>query len=208
MLPVVILLVMTTLWTPAKAIKDYLQKHYPWPSVDVSHVVAEGSLPAYPPEQIVVRRGPVGRAEFVFIYKGRSIVVKARIDAKDWVLKTARPVMKGQPLQKDDLYPALVNVKRIPRGAVSSWQDLRGKVLRRSLQANSIITTTVLKNRPVIKRGDRVLLVYRIKGLRVTAMGLARESGAVGESISVINLSSKRYIKGVVEDEGVVSIIR
>lgn len=208
MLPLVVLLVMSTIWTPARAIKDYIQKHYPWPSVEVTDLQAEKDLPSYPPVQIIVRRGPVGRAEFDFIYKKRVIRVKARVEAKDWVLKTARPVMKGEEISRGDLYPALLNIKRIPRGAVSDWKEIEGKVLKRSLQANSIITTTVLKDRPVVKRGDKVLLVYRGKGLKVTAMGVARESGAEGEVISVVNLTSNKYIKGVVEDDGQVSILQ
>ncbi len=209
MFPLIIMLVMTTVWTPGKAIKEYVQKHYPWPSVEVTDVITEEELPPHPPEQIIVRRGPVGRAEFLFVYKkGVVVKVRARVEVKDWVLKTARPLMKGTVPDRDDLYLSLLSVNRIPRGAIKEWQELEGKILKRSLQANSVITTTVLKNRPLIKRGDKVLLIYRAKGLRVTAMGIARESGALGDDIMVVNLASKRYIKGVVEDEGVVSVFR
>jgi len=208
-LPLILILVMTTVWTPERAIKEYVQKHYPWPSVEVTDMVTEEKLPPYPPEQIIVKRGPVGRAEFLLVYKkGRVVKVKAKVEAKDWVLKTARPLMKGTTPDKDDLYLSLLNVNRIPRGAIKDWQELNGKILKRSLQANSIITTTVLKNRPLIKKGDKVLLIYKAKGLKVTAMGIARESGALGDDITVVNFVSKRYIKGVIEDEGVVSVFQ
>ncbi|NOY65313.1 MAG: flagellar basal body P-ring formation protein FlgA [Nitrospirae bacterium] len=209
MLPLIIMLVMTTVWTPERAIKEYVQKHYPWPSVEVTDVVSEEKLPSYPPEQIVVKRGPVGRAEFLFVYKkGMIVKVRARVEAKDWVLKTARPLMKGATPHRGDLYLSLLDINRIPRGAIKDWQELDGKILKRSLQANSVITTTVLKNKPIIKRGDKVLLIYRGSGLKVTALGLARESGALGDDIAVVNLASKRYIRGVIEDEGVVSVSR
>ena len=44
----------------------------------------------------------------------------------------------------------------------------------------------------VLKRGDQVTIVYDEPGLQVTAKGQANADGGVGDTMAVVNVSSKK----------------
>ncbi len=207
MVSLILILAMSTLWTPESVIKDYILKQYPWPDVEVQNVTVEGKLPQRRPSQIITERGPIGRASFVLLFgDGHSVRVRAKVIARDWVLRSIRPLARGTILSDEDLYPALMDVSRIPKGAVKSLEQVRGMMLKRSLRADSVITEAVIKKSPLVKKGQKVVILFRSRGLKITATGIARQSGSKGEYVTVMNLSSKRYIKGVITDKGVVNV--
>ena len=49
-----------------------------------------------------------------------------------------------------------------------------------------------------VTRGDRVLIVAQSPWFRVTTKGVARDNGARGEDVRVLNLSSKKEVVGKV----------
>jgi flagella basal body P-ring formation protein FlgA len=60
----------------------------------------------------------------------------------------------------------------------------------------------------VLKRGDPVMIVYDQPGIQVTAKGQANGDGGVGDSLSVVNVSSKKTIVCRVVDSQTVQAAR
>jgi len=55
-------------------------------------------------------------------------------------------------------------------------------------------------------RDQAVTIIYQMPGLYLTTRGKATESGAEGDTVSVLNLQSKRTLTGVVTARGQVTV--
>jgi len=57
----------------------------------------------------------------------------------------------------------------------------------------------------LVRRGHPVELIYVRPGLRISALGVAQEDGALGDLVRVMNAESRRQLQGVVSGPGEVS---
>ncbi len=193
--------------TPSAVIEEYLMDNYPWPDVMVENVEPEGTLPPQRPVSIITLRGPIGRAEFLFQYHdGSAVKVKADVTARDRVVKAIRSLKRDTVLDRSLLYTTLMDVRRIPRGALRSISEVEGKRLERSVRADTVIRQGFVSEPPLVRKGERVTIVYQSRSLRVTAPGVARSDGVRDQGIPVVNLSSKRTITCMVKDRGLVYV--
>ncbi len=207
MLTLLLVLSLAAGWTPADAIREYLLKSYPWPEVEVSEVTVEGSVPAGVPAEITTERGPLGRASFMVRFiSGERARVRARVVARDATVRSVRSLAKGALLTEDEVYTAMMDVRRIPRGAVRSLEGVLGKRLKRSLPADTVITESMLEEPPLVRKGEKVIILYRGPYLKVTTTGIAREDGSRGEVIVVLNAGSRKRLSGLVVGKGVVDV--
>ena len=79
-----------------------------------------------------------------------------------------------------------------------------GKRLTRNIPSRFPVTEDVLGEPYTLRQGMRITIRYQSGPLRVLAMGIAKEDGAVGASIRVTNLDSKKDLWArVVDDETV-----
>jgi hypothetical protein len=59
---------------------------------------------------------------------------------------------------------------------------------------------------PVVRVGERVTMVVRSGGLSVTAVGEAQQPGAVGQTVRVLNVDSRKVVTGRVSGPGTVDV--
>lgn len=59
---------------------------------------------------------------------------------------------------------------------------------------------------PVVRSGERVTMVVRSGGLSVTAVGEAQQPGAVGQTVRVLNVDSRKVVTGRVSGPGTVDV--
>jgi flagella basal body P-ring formation protein FlgA len=81
-----------------------------------------------------------------------------------------------------------------------------GKVARRTLVAGRPIPTAYLTDPQVVRQGKSVQIVFSEGGLMISGVGIALQSGGVGDLISVRNADSGTVIRGIVEANGSVRI--
>ncbi len=58
----------------------------------------------------------------------------------------------------------------------------------------------------IVQRSEAVTIVYEAPGVTLTLRGQAQDSGALGDTISVLNIQSKRMVQGVVSGAGRVTV--
>jgi flagella basal body P-ring formation protein FlgA len=58
----------------------------------------------------------------------------------------------------------------------------------------------------IVARNDTVTIVYQAPGLVLTLRGQAQEAGALGDTIGVLNIDSKRTVQGVISAPGRVTV--
>ena len=194
-------------WEPQTVIKKYLKDHYPWAEIEILDVSAEAHSSQEPPVKIYLLRGPLGKSVFSFVFKsGEKALVQAQIRALDWVVTSRRPLTRLQIIQKEDVYLALMDVRVMPKDAFTRLETAWGKAVSRSVGANMPIIESTLGNIPLIKKGQRITLVASAPGFKITTIGEARQDGLPGQQIKVVNLSSKRDIRGIPLDENNVKV--
>jgi flagella basal body P-ring formation protein FlgA len=108
---------------------------------------------------------------------------------------------KSQVIEKDDVYLALIDVRRMPKGALTRLETAWGKMMTQSVGANMPIMETTMGEVPLIKKGQQVILIAAVPGLRITTSGEARQDGYLGRQIKVVSSNSKRNIQGTLLDE-------
>lgn len=132
-------------------------------------------------------------------------------------LTAARAESIELPVPKITIYPGdLIGAEMLDRKAMRlrddklpvarSEGDAVGKVARRTLVAGKPIPTAYLGDPQVIRQGKSVRMVFSEGALTISGVGIALQSGGIGDVISLRNTDSGTVIRGVVEPDGSVRI--
>ena len=156
-----------------------------------------------------LENSPLGSFSLPIIFK-----VNGHIAARTWVMvKTslitpivvsAYPIQRGEIITKDKLRIIKKDLSGLPAGIFFNKNALIGKRAKVNIGANRIIYKNMVEIPPVIKRGQRVMIIAESDSLKVTVPGKAKENGRIGDIIKVQNLLSKKVVVGkVVSDQTV-----
>lgn len=188
-------------------LERYIREHYPWPEVTITDLSVSGEIPKRHPAKIIIEKGLPGKTVFTLEFgdSGRLKAI-ANVKAFDRVVVSRRAFRKGRILQDDDVYVMLMDVRKIPAGAVRSIDQVSGKPLTRSVIANMPVVSGMLSETPVVKRGTRVTLLLEADSFTITTTGETKENSSVGKQVKAVNTASKRSVTGVLIDENTVRV--
>ena len=103
-----------------------------------------------------------------------------------------------------------VALERRPKAEVTGEAASRdrtiGMQLRRPMRAGTPIRVADIVKPDFVQRDQNVTIIYQVPGLYLTTRGKAIESGAEGDTVSVLNLQSKRTLTGVVTGRGQITV--
>ena len=91
-------------------------------------------------------------------------------------------------------------------GAATAPDQVLGQALRVAVQAGRPLRVDDLTAPEVVARNQLIKLHYALGGMTIAAEGRALDSGAIGQSVRVMNLSSRGTVKGVVLPDGSVQV--
>lgn len=199
----------TTVWAGniEETIKSYLKEHYPWAEIEIKDLSFDGNIPKGEVKRIYTDKRPPGRSLFTIQYSnGEKLLVTANIKAFDWVVMSRRSQARGYVLSEDDLYRTLMDITKIPRGAIKEIDEATGKALRRSIIGNLPLTGEMLAGGRVVKRGSKVMIIAESPSFVITTTGELRENGYVGSPVRALNLASRKTVKGILIDENTLKV--
>lgn len=146
----------------------------------------------------------------VALYAGNQLVKRAVVSPyvrlSDRVVVTARALKKGDVISAADLAYSDRDRAGSPGDVVRDLDGLIGLRTKRALAGDQLLREGDVEAVPVVERGDRVMLVLQSGALLIQATGQAKERGATGDWIRVVNLDSKRELTGRVDREGRVHV--
>jgi flagella basal body P-ring formation protein FlgA len=188
-------------------LKRYIKEHYPWPEVEINDLTVSSELPDRYPSKIIIEKGLPGKTVFTLEFDNlEKLTATANVKAFDSIVLSRRAFRKGRTLQDDDVYTMLMDVRRIPAGAVKNIEQVAGKPLTRTIVANMPIVSGMLSETPLVKRGTRVTLLVEARGFTITTTGETRENSSVGKYVKAVNPASKRTVTGILVDENTVRV--
>jgi len=154
--------------------------------------------------RVVVRHGavaPAAPAPAVTAASG-PVTPAAVAGATVPVLTYARNIASGEVVQPEDVIWADVQSHIAPAGGPSDAEQVIGLSARRALRAGAVVGPRDLARPQVIARNDTVEVAFVAGGVTLTVTGRATRAAAVGEAVTVTNLSSGRTIEAVASGPG------
>jgi flagella basal body P-ring formation protein FlgA len=116
-----------------------------------------------------------------------------------------RDIDRTETLKSSD-----VTLERRPKAEVTGEPASRersvGMQVRRAMRAGTPLRVADIAKPDFVQRDQSVTIIYQVPGLYLTTRGKAIESGAEGDTVSVLNLQSKRTLTGVVTGRGQVTV--
>jgi flagellar basal body P-ring formation protein FlgA len=127
-------------------------------------------------------------------------------------VETIEVAVMQRALAKGDIVrPADIALERRPKNEFSGEPaanpaEAAGMAARRTVRAGAPLRAADLARPELIQKNDTVMLHYQVPGIVITMRGKALDSGAEGDVVGVLNVSSKRTIQGIVTGPGRVSV--
>lgn len=118
----------------------------------------------------------------------------------------ARDLRAGEVLTAADVGMAEVDAAKVYVSTPRTAEEVVGKRLSYAVKAGKPFNTLTLKTAPMVARDALVEVIYAAPGMELRAMGKALQQGAMGQTIKVLNTTTKTTLVAVVVGPNVVSL--
>ncbi|MGE0613945.1 MAG: flagellar basal body P-ring formation chaperone FlgA, partial [Hyphomicrobiales bacterium] len=132
-------------------------------------------------------------------FSGRSIETEE-------IALPVRIIERGAVITENDLETTRVARTQIPTGVLRDMKELVGMAAKRQLSIGQAVRRSDIEKPRIVERNALVTIVYRVPGMVLRTQGRALDSAAIGESVAILNIQSKRTIQATVDGPGLVSV--
>ncbi len=119
---------------------------------------------------------------------------------------TVTRLVRGEIVQAKDLRPQRVRATALSSDALLSGTDIVGKAAKRTVAAGEILRSNDVQTPIVVEKGALVTMIVHTPFMQLTSQGKALEDGAVGETIRVLNIRSKKMVEAQVTKPDIVVV--
>jgi flagella basal body P-ring formation protein FlgA len=157
------------------------------------------------------RKKRIGRVHFLCLIKVDGDIKKrlrlyADVKVAYDVYRPVQSLKMGRVIQAGDVELIRLKSDHILRNIISDEADIIGHRLISNLDEGETILAHMVKKIPLVKNGDRILIIAKKGSLRVTAPGVVRQNGFKNDTVRVENIHSRKIILGTVLDSRTVQI--
>jgi flagella basal body P-ring formation protein FlgA len=124
--------------------------------------------------------------------------VIGRYNRQVQALAPMRDLTPGEVIAEEDLDWYLVDEKALSARIATEPEQLVGMEVRRPLKAQKLVLNRDLRAPRLMRKGDQVVVRLNAPGLDLSMQGRAMNDAGMGETVRVLNLSSKKTIEGIV----------
>ncbi len=203
------------------AVVNYIETNMPWPQgtmrVDFPARVPDVTLATEGTGnvhyQVRSKRGEdfIGDSAFIVeFHEGGTLVkeeaVRARMEILRDVIVSSRVLVRDREISPGDVAMIKRWTAEVPLNSVAGLKDVIGKRICASIRPNTEITTNMLKDPILIRKGKVVRILLDEGPVKVVGTGVSEENGAYGAIIKVKNTSSNKIIFARVEAESLVRV--
>ena len=201
-----------------KGAVDHLMKILPWEKESLEiNVYYEGKdipLPTGDKELIYKAMGgnrTAGRIPLMLEVRvnghfQKKLRLNSRVLVSQQVIKTIRPVRKGDILSTNDIQVETVKTERPWKNAITKINNALGYEAARGLSIGKILISNFIKKPALGNRGDKILILAEKGGMKITAPGILKEDGYEDAMVRVLNMESKKIIYGRLVDSNTVKV--
>lgn len=133
--------------------------------------------------------------------------IPLEVKAKAQVFYTVKKLDKGHVFQEADIQSTLIDISNYSAQRVKKKEDILGKEAKTMINAESVLTSWMLSNKPDVRSGDKVKVIIQQKNFEIALSGLLVEDGFIGQKVRVqSDYKDKKILTGEVLDEGHVRV--
>ncbi|MBR0973726.1 flagellar basal body P-ring formation chaperone FlgA [Bradyrhizobium japonicum] len=152
-----------------------------------------------------------GRFDIAFEINNDNNQAATKLRFSGTAIETVEVAVLTRDIDRADLLKSSdVAVERRPKaevtGEAASRDRTLGMQLRRPMRAGTPIRVADIVKPDFVQRDQSVTVIYQVPGIYLTTRGKALESGAEGDTISVLNLQTKRTLSGTVTARGQITV--
>lgn len=135
------------------------------------------------------------------------ISVTGKVAAYENVFFAADEMKKGDMVSSENVNRAEKNIFELRGDPVKDFSRIDGKKVKSNIRKGQYLTSRMFEEPHLIQKGDVVRLVIKNKNLMITAAGISMENGFKNDLIRVENISSGRFVKGIVKGKSKVEVM-
>ncbi|MBM4339162.1 MAG: flagellar basal body P-ring formation protein FlgA [Deltaproteobacteria bacterium] len=155
------------------------------------------------------RRGGNIYGFLLFRANGREVGktrVNARVDIYTNVIVAAHYLGRHHEIQAKDMQQASRSLFLLPYDFLSNIEEVKGKRVTIAVNRGEVLRAGIVEEPPLLRKGDRVMLLVENNQIKVTTAGEVKEEGRRGDRIRLVNLSSRKEVLGRVLNEHTVQV--
>jgi len=134
------------------------------------------------------------------------VPVSCNIKVQTTVLVAKRAISRDEELTNENTTLAVTDVTSFAYTPMSQIPESGAMVTMRTVNTGAILHDKLMKAVPVVSRGDQVRISFNGERVRISVLGVARESGVNGDRIWVENLQTKKLVRAAVSGRGSVIV--
>ena len=152
-----------------------------------------------------------GRFDIAFEINNDSSPAPTKLRLTGTAIETVEVAVLTRDIDRSEMLKSSdVALERRPKADVTGEPAPReravGMQLRRPMRAGTPVRVADIAKPEFVSRDQSVTVIYQVPGIYLTTRGKAIEGGAEGDTVSVINLQTKRTLTGVVTGRGQVTV--
>jgi flagella basal body P-ring formation protein FlgA len=138
--------------------------------------------------------------------RSKNVQVPFRIFTKRKLFVLKETGKKDTLLTRRDLFVKETYMNGRSTEYPASIEDVVGKILKRDVPVNAIVTNGMLEEPLTVQKGEIVTIIAENKKLLIQSKGKAVDKGRVGDMVRVKNISSGKEITGRVTASNAVMV--
>ncbi len=152
-----------------------------------------------------------GRFDVTFEINNDNTPAPTKLRLTGIAIETVEVAVLTRDIDRTDVLKSSdVAQERRPKAEVPGEPALReravGMQLRRPMRAGTPIRAADIAKPEFVSRDQSVTVIYQVPGIYLTTRGKALDGGAEGDTVSVLNLQTKRTLTGTVTGRGQVTV--
>lgn len=122
-----------------------------------------------------------------------------------WTATANKALKKGQRLTHDDITIEPIKLYKEQKVFFKA-SEIVGSKIKRSVNKGGLLTTSSMYLDYDVEKGHAVDVVFQSNRIRLETLGMALESGLIGDTVSVKNRQSGKLLRGVVIEKNRVRV--
>jgi flagella basal body P-ring formation protein FlgA len=154
-------------------------------------------------------RGGAMAVTLSFFQEGRLVQklrLRVRVEIQGLVVAARTGLRRHQEVGENDVHLIKKNLNLLPPDVLTDLREAVGKRVTQAVNGQEALRSSLVEPLPLVKKGDRVLLIIDNSHFKITTFGEVKEECRRGDWVKLMNISSRKEVHGRVVDAHTVQV--
>lgn len=136
----------------------------------------------------------------------KKIFVRTQVEVLKKIVVAKKNIKRGEKIEAKDLTLAERDIAMLPNKYFEDLDQVANSLAKTTIPKKSIIFEWMIKEIPLVHRGDEVTILVTAPNLLVKTKGVALEDGYRDKKVKVKRKNSKKTLEGILISENEVEV--